>query len=64
MQGVQGHPQKFSSIENLGKIPENPGKIYENVRKIPENTGKNAAQRCLLLKNWRPTCAESHEDLF
>jgi len=32
--------------------------------KLPENTVKNGAQRCLILKNWRSTCAESHEDLF
>jgi len=38
--------------------------MYENVRNIPEDTRKNDAQRCLLLTNWRPTCAESHEDLF
>ena len=34
--GVQAHPQKFWFAENLGKIPENPG--------------KNGAQRCLTSK--------------
>jgi len=59
---VQAHPQKFRFVENPGKIPEHLGKIHEIVRtipenpgKLPENTGNNGAQRCLILKNWRPT---------
>ena len=48
-QGVQTHPLKFWFAENLGKIPENPGKY--------------SVQRCLTSKNgdqglhkntWRP----------
>jgi len=50
--------------ENPGKIRKNLDKIHENVRKIPESTGKKSTQLCLILKNWRPTCAESHEALF
>jgi len=35
---------------DLSKVRENLGNIYEDIRKIPENTGKNGAQRCLILK--------------
>jgi len=39
--------------------------IWENMGKNGvENMGKNGAQRCLVFKNWRPGCEESHEDLF
>jgi len=41
VQGVQRHPQKFWFVEI-------PGKILENLGKIPENPGKNNAQRCLI----------------
>jgi len=59
--GCKRSPKRF----DLLKMRENLGKTYENVRKIPENTGKNGAQRCLILKNLRPTCdGESHEHLF
>ena len=32
--------------------------------KLPENTGKNGVQRCLILNNWRLTCAELNENFF
>jgi len=35
-------------LENLGKISENLGKQLET-------TGRDGAQRCLILKNFRPT---------
>jgi len=54
---MQVHPQKFSFVENpgkipknLGKLPENPGKIPENLNKFPENPGKTGVQRCLTSK--------------
>jgi len=73
-QEVQAHPEKLWFVENPGQFPENPGKICENmgkihknVRKTPENPGKQpknsdktGAPRCLILKNWHPTCAESY----
>jgi len=43
--GAEGHPQKFSFVENLGKISENSGKIPEHLDKISENLGK-------ILKIW------------
>jgi len=73
VQGVQAQPQQFWFSQNLGKIPENPGKtdinlgkICENLRKLPENLGKllenmgkNGAQCGLVWKYRRPTFAES-----
>jgi len=39
-------------------------KISEHLGKLPENTGKNGANVLWFEKKWRPTYAESHEDLF
>jgi len=64
MQGVHAHPQKFWFVENPGNIYENVHKTPENLGILPKNAGKNGAQRCLISKNWLPTCAESLEDLF
>jgi len=50
VKGVQKHPQKFSFVENPGKIPENPG--------------KNGAQRRLISKNGANVYRKSDEDLF
>jgi len=47
---VQAHPQKFWFAENLGKIPENPG--------------KNGTQRCLLQKMAPKVCKKTHEEFF
>jgi len=44
VQGVEAHPQKFWIVEKLGKTTENMGKI-------PENPGKNGAQCCFTSKN-------------
>ena len=58
--GCKRTPKSF----DLVKIHGNPSKICENLHQIPENLGKNGAQRGLIWKKWRPTFAESHEDLF
>jgi len=47
---------KLWFVENLRKIHENVRKIPKNLRKLPKNRGRNAAQRCLVFKNWRPVC--------
>ena len=71
MQGCKRTPKSFYLSKIRAKYRENLGNIYENVHKIPvildklpENTDKHGPQRCLILKNWRPTREESHEDLF
>jgi len=71
VQGCKRTPKRFYLSKIRAKYRENLGKIYENVHKIPvildklpENTDKHGPQRCLILKNWRPTREESHEDLF
>jgi len=48
----------------MGKIHKNVRKIPENPGKQPKNTDKTGAPRCLILKNWHLTCAESYENLF
>jgi len=55
---VQAHHQKFSIVENLGKILENPGKIREKVGiicenhyKIPGNLAKMSTNVLLFGKN-------------
>jgi len=50
VQGVQAHLQKFWFAENLGKIPENPGKMAPNVAWLQKIASK--------------ACRKTHEDLF
>jgi len=47
-------------VQNLWKCSQDTW----NSGQLPENTDKNSAQRCLILKNWRPTWGESHETFF
>jgi len=48
--GVKAHSQTFWFAENLGKIPENPG--------------KNGTKRCLTSKTEPKVCRKTHEDRF
>jgi len=52
MQGVQAQPQKFWFVKNFCKTSENLGKI-------PENPGKSCDQRCLTSKMAPNVCRKA-----
>jgi len=65
---VQGCKLTSRSFD-LSKIPENPGKIQENPGKSSQNSRKSGQTlkiraKMFDFKKWRPTIAESHEDLL
>jgi len=71
VQGCKRTPKRFDlskirakSLKIWAKSLKIWAKFPKYLGKIPENPGKTGAQRCLILKKWRPTFAEKHIEIF